>query len=60
MSTGLRAVDLPIPESALHPTSLWIYGVLSELSAVHIGLLAGMLPVCYAARLDPNEALRVE
>ncbi|MDR2241063.1 MAG: ABC transporter permease [Zoogloeaceae bacterium] len=38
----------------------WFYAVLAELSAIGIGLTAGVAPARRAARLDPLEALRGE
>lgn len=38
----------------------WEFAVLAELSAVTIGLVAGVMPARRAARLDPVEALHAE
>ncbi len=38
----------------------WMFAVLAELSAVSIGLAAGVVPARRAARLDPVEALHAE
>ena len=38
----------------------WLFAVLAELTAVSIGLAAGVAPAMRAARLDPVEALRTE
>ncbi len=38
----------------------WLFAVLAELSAVSIGLAAGVMPARRAARLDPVEALHAE
>jgi putative ABC transport system permease protein len=38
----------------------WSFVVLAEVTAVLIGLLAGVLPARKATTLDPVEALRAE
>ncbi len=38
----------------------WLFAALAELSAVTIGLVAGVMPARRAARLDPVEALHAE
>jgi putative ABC transport system permease protein len=38
----------------------WLFAVVAELSAVSIGLAAGVMPARRAARLDPVEALHAE
>ena len=45
---------------ALPITVSWPYALTAELSAIAVGLLAGVLPARHAARLDPLEALRSE
>ncbi len=38
----------------------WMFAVIAEISAVSIGMIAGVMPARSAARLDPVEALRSE
>jgi putative ABC transport system permease protein len=38
----------------------WLFAILAELSAISIGLLAGVMPARRAARLDPVEALKTQ
>jgi putative ABC transport system permease protein len=45
---------------ALPVQTPWLYAVLAELTAVTIGLAAGVAPAMRAARLDPVEALHAE
>ncbi len=53
-----QLLHLAIPALPVHTP--WIYVVLAELSAILIGLLAGVAPARHAARLDPVVALREE
>ncbi len=50
---GLLAPALPV-------STPWHFVVAAELTAILIGLVAGVLPARKAARLDPVEALRAE
>jgi putative ABC transport system permease protein len=45
---------------ALPVRTPWLFAVLAELTAVTIGLAAGVAPALLAARLDPVEALHAE
>jgi len=53
---GILAIAVP----ALPVHTPWSYAVVAEISAIVIGLVAGVLPARHAARLDPLEALRSE
>jgi putative ABC transport system permease protein len=53
-----QGLHLMFPALPVHTP--WLYAVLAELTAVSIGLAAGVTPAMRAARLDPVEALRTE
>ncbi len=53
-----QALHLLFPALPVHTP--WIFAALAELSAISIGLIAGVMPALRAARLDPVEALRTE
>lgn len=53
-----QALHLVFPALPVHTP--WLFAALAELSAVTIGLAAGVMPARRAARLDPVEALHVE
>ncbi|HEX7454921.1 MAG TPA: ABC transporter permease [Gallionella sp.] len=53
-----QGLHLLIPALPVHTP--WLFAVLAELSAVSIGLAAGVMPARRAARLDPVEALHAE
>ncbi len=53
-----QLLSIAIPALPVHTP--WTYVVLAEISAIVIGLAAGVIPAQRAARLDPVEALRDE
>jgi putative ABC transport system permease protein len=53
-----QGLHLLIPALPVHTP--WLYAVLAELTAITIGLAAGVAPALRAARLDPVEALHAE
>jgi putative ABC transport system permease protein len=53
-----QGLHLLIPALPVHTP--WLFAVLAELTAVSIGLAAGVVPALRAARLDPVEALHAE
>jgi len=53
-----QGLHLLLPALPVHTP--WLYAVLAELTAVSIGLAAGVVPALHAARLDPVEALHAE
>ncbi len=53
-----QLLNLLLPALPVHTP--WLYVLLAEVSAILIGLGAGVLPAHRAARLDPVEALRAE
>jgi putative ABC transport system permease protein len=57
-TTGAVLLNIFIP--AMHTHTPWIYVLLPEVTALLIGLIAGVLPARHAAMLDPIEALRAE
>ena len=56
--TIAQALRAFVPALPIHTP--WTYAVIAEVSAVLVGLLAGVLPARRAALLDPLEALRSE
>ena len=53
-----QLLQLIIPVLPVHTP--WSYVIMAELTAIVIGLAAGVIPAQRAARLDPVEALRDE
>ena len=53
-----QGLHLLFPALPVHTP--WLFAALAELSAVTIGLAAGVVPALRAARLDPVEALHAE
>ena len=53
-----QGLHLLFPALPVHTP--WLFAVLAELTAVSIGLAAGVAPAIRAARLDPVEALHAE
>lgn len=53
-----QGLHMLIPALPVHTP--WLYAVLAELTAITIGLAAGVVPAMRAARLDPVEALHAE
>jgi putative ABC transport system permease protein len=53
-----QALHLLFPALPVHTP--WLFAVIAELSAISIGLAAGVTPAMRAARLDPVEALHAE
>jgi putative ABC transport system permease protein len=53
-----QGLHLLFPALPVHTP--WLFAVLAELTAVSIGLAAGVAPAMRAARLDPIEALHAE
>ncbi len=54
------AQGLHLLAPALPVHTPWLYAVLAELTAISIGLAAGVAPALRASRLDPVEALHAE
>lgn len=53
-----QGLHLIFPALPVHTP--WLFAVLAEISAISIGLIAGVAPARHAARLDPVEALHAE
>jgi putative ABC transport system permease protein len=53
-----QGLHLIFPALPVHTP--WLFAIVAELTAICIGLVAGVTPAMRAARLDPVEALRAE
>jgi putative ABC transport system permease protein len=53
-----QGLHLLVPALPVHTP--WLFAVLAELTAISIGLIAGVAPARRAARLDPVESLHAE
>jgi putative ABC transport system permease protein len=53
-----QGLHLLIPSLPVHTP--WLYALLAELTAISIGVAAGVAPALRASRLDPVEALHAE
>jgi putative ABC transport system permease protein len=59
LGVGLaQGLHLIFPALPVHTP--WLFAIVAELTAICIGLVAGVTPAMRAARLDPVEALRAE
>ncbi|MDD2701389.1 MAG: ABC transporter permease [Sideroxydans sp.] len=59
MGIGIaQGLHMLVPALPVHTP--WMFAVLAELTAVSIGLAAGVIPAMRAAKLDPVEALHAE
>ena len=59
MGVGIaQGLHLIFPALPVHTP--WLFAIVAELTAVSIGLVAGVMPARHAARLDPVEALHAE
>jgi putative ABC transport system permease protein len=53
-----QGLHLIFPALPVHTP--WLFAIVAELTAISIGLVAGVAPALRAARLDPVEALHAE